>query len=151
MGKRWTVKDVERLQGMGYVITSVDHPGAGQQDLPKKECKQVQWMWKQLGWWCKAADIQVEREYRFHSKRRWRLDFALPAYKIGIEYEGIFSDKSRHTTATGYTGDTEKYNAAQAAGWKVLRFTAMNYETFLTELKNTIDGTKSDDDQQNIS
>ena len=63
-------------------------------------------------------------EHRFHPKRKWRFDFAIPERMIAFEYEGIFSRKSRHTTISGFTGDCEKYNEAQLLGWKVFRFTA---------------------------
>jgi very-short-patch-repair endonuclease len=106
-----------------------------QQQLPGQPCMQVQWMWGQLGWWSLTTGIPVLQEYKFHPERRWRFDFALPNKMVAIEYEGINSEKSRHTTLSGYTGDVEKYNAAQALGWKVIRFTAKNYKTVLTELK----------------
>ncbi|RPE06033.1 hypothetical protein EGT74_24380 [Chitinophaga lutea] len=92
-------------------------------------------MWGQLAWFAITENIDVVREHRFHQVRRWRFDFALPAYKIGIEYEGLNSEKSGHTTLLGYTGDAEKYNEAQALGWRVIRFTVKNYKTVLTELK----------------
>ena len=67
----------------------------------------------------------MEQEHRFHPERKWRLDFAWPEQMIALEYEGIYNArKSRHTTVAGYTGDCEKYNAAQALGWKVYRITA---------------------------
>lgn len=79
----------------------------------------------------KQAFIHVMRsipkcipEHRFHPKRKWRFDFAIPERMIAFEYEGIFSRKSRHTTISGFTGDCEKYNEAQLLGWKVFRFTA---------------------------
>lgn len=75
--------------------------------------------------WCKEQAVQMETEYRFDEEREWRFDWAIRAFKIAIEYEGLFSEKSGHTTVTGYTGDTEKYNAAAAAGWTVIRFTAL--------------------------
>ncbi len=88
----------------------------------------------------KLAGYDYEKELKFHPSRKWRFDYAIPSLKIGIEYEGIMSEKSRHTTITGMTGDTEKYNAAQAQGWKVLRFTALNYKNLITAIK-----------QQNVS
>lgn len=62
-------------------------------------------------------------EYRFHPGRKWRFDIAFPQRKIAIEYEGIMTGKSRHTTITGFARDCEKYNEAVIAGWRVLRFT----------------------------
>jgi hypothetical protein len=64
------------------------------------------------------------REYRFHPIRKWRFDWCFPSGKIALEYEGIFSRKSRHTTKAGYSGDCEKYNHAALLGWRVFRFTA---------------------------
>ena len=63
-------------------------------------------------------------EHTFAKPRRWRFDFAWPAIKVAVEYEGIFSAKSRHTTPTGYSGDAEKYSTAAALGWCVIRVTA---------------------------
>jgi very-short-patch-repair endonuclease len=93
----------------------------------------------QLAAWSLESGIYVEREYRFHPERRWRFDFALPDKLIACEYEGIHSEKSRHTTITGYQGDIDKYNAAQALGWKVIRFTAKTYKTVIKELEKNID------------
>lgn len=105
---------------------------------PKGDCPPVQWMWGQLAAWSLATGIPVTREHRFHPERKWRFDFALVDQKIALEYEGIMAGKSRHTTIAGYTGDTEKYNAAAELGWKVLRFTAKNYRNTLQELKKNI-------------
>lgn len=82
--------------------------------------------------------IPYFKEHRFHPERRWRFDVAIPYLKCGIEYEGLMSKKSRHTTRTGYTGDAEKYNAAQALGWKVYRYTALNYQDFATDLQTLL-------------
>ena len=75
----------------------------------------------------KSKGIPFEAEYRFHDKRRFRFDVSIPEYRIAVEYEGIVSGKSRHTTLKGYTGDCEKYNLAVKEGWRVLRYTALNY------------------------
>lgn len=99
------------------------------------ECEQVRWMWSRLSWWAVAENVLVEREYRFHPVRRWRFDFAVPAWKVAIEYEGLNSEKSGHTTLNGYTSDTEKYNAATSLGWRVIRFTVKNYKKVLQELE----------------
>ena len=75
-----------------------------------------------------------EKELKFHPERKWRFDFAIPEMKVAIEYEGLMSEKSRHTTISGFTNDSEKYNAAQALGWKVLRYTALNYKNLSNDL-----------------
>jgi very-short-patch-repair endonuclease len=89
-----------------------------------KEKERVAWS---IHLWCAENGFRMETEFKFDDNRDWRFDWAIRAVKIAIEYEGLFSEKSGHTTPTGYTGDTEKYNAAAAAGWQVIRFTALNY------------------------
>jgi len=82
--------------------------------------------------------IEYQTEYKFYKTRKFRFDVAIPDHKIAIEYEGIFSLKSRHTTLKGYTADTEKYNIAQIQGWKVLRYTAINYKNIENDIKQLI-------------
>ena len=77
----------------------------------------------------------VVEEYRFCAGRRFRSDFAFPEKKLLVEYEGINSAKSRHTTITGYTKDTEKYNLAAVLGYRVLRYTALNFRNVWKDLE----------------
>ena len=72
---------------------------------------------------CRVENIKVEREYRFFPDRKWRLDFAIPEEKIGIEIEGITFAGGRHQRIGGYSKDLEKYNKAVLMGWKILRYT----------------------------
>lgn len=65
-----------------------------------------------------------EREYKFHTERNWRFDFAWPAYHVAVECEGGVYSGGRHVRPQGFIDDCDKYNAAALAGWKVLRFTA---------------------------
>lgn len=65
----------------------------------------------------------------------WRFDFALPAYMVAVEIEGLTMREAKlrdgtvrwvcmggHATPTGFKDDCEKYNAAAQLGWFVLRF-----------------------------
>lgn len=81
-----------------------------------------------------AANLAYVTEYRFHDVRKYRFDIALPDKMIAIEYEGLISAKSRHTTISGYTEDANKYNLAQQMGWTVYRYTAKNYKRFSTDI-----------------
>jgi len=63
------------------------------------------------------------REWRFHSVRRWRFDFAWPDLKVAVECEGGTWSRGRHVRGKGFEGDCQKYNAAAVLGWKVLRVT----------------------------
>ena len=80
----------------------------------------------------KSRKINFVSEHQFLSDRKFRFDIAMPEKKIAIEYEGLENKqqgkKSRHTTNVGYSNDCLKYNLAIVNGWKVLRFTAYNYE-----------------------
>ena len=66
-------------------------------------------------------------ELQFNENRKFRFDWAIPSLRVAIEYEGIFSKKSRHTTVNGFSEDCVKYNLATCSGWRVLRYTAKNY------------------------
>jgi len=66
----------------------------------------------------------MEREYRFHHKRRWRFDFAHPQSRVAVEIEGGTWTSGRHVRASGYSADCEKYNMAQVLGWRVFRLTS---------------------------
>lgn len=95
---------------------------------PLKEMKQI----------LKFMKVDFQTEYKFLPDRKFRFDIAIKKKMIGIEYEGLFSNKSRHTTAIGYTGDTIKYNLAVIAGWRVLRYTQLNYKQFLNDLNKIL-------------
>jgi len=62
-------------------------------------------------------------EHKFHPVRHWRFDYALPQLGIAIEYEGLYSKKSRHTSIKGFREDCRKYNEAALLGWVVIRVT----------------------------
>ena len=74
-------------------------------------------------------------EFKFHPVREFRFDWALPDLMVAVEFEGIISEKSRHTSIAGFSKDCEKYNLAQCLGWKVLRYTILNYKNFENDLK----------------
>jgi hypothetical protein len=66
---------------------------------------------------------EPEREHHFDPERKWRFDLAWPSLRTAVEVEGSTFSRSRHTSGVGFRRDCEKYNAATAAGWHVLRFT----------------------------
>lgn len=110
------------------------------QQLPKSTCRKISkeksWMEQQLSQWCRQYEFVLSTEHKFHTKRRWRFDWSINSLKIAIEYEGIFSEKSRHTTFKGYSGDTDKYRAAAKTGWEVWRYTARNYKELANDLND---------------
>ena len=82
-----------------------------------------------------ASGLNYESEFIFSKERKFRFDWAVPQILVAIEYEGIFPEKSGHTTLSGYKKDVEKYNLATKLGWKILRYTADNYLDFENDLK----------------
>jgi very-short-patch-repair endonuclease len=132
----WTLSHIENLKKTGKIKGySADNkiqreqPGRIVAKHFKKQSKEKDWIGLVLLGWCSERGLRLMEEYKFDENRRWRADYAIPEKNVLIEYEGLFSEKSRHTTAKGFTGDTEKYSAASLSGWTVLRFTALNYRT----------------------
>ena len=79
-------------------------------------------MWEAMG-------IPIpEREYKFHPKRKWRIDFAWPDIQLALEIEGGVFTKGRHTRPSGFIKDIEKYNNLTLAGWFLLRFPPNNID-----------------------
>jgi very-short-patch-repair endonuclease len=62
-------------------------------------------------------------EFRFAPPRRWRIDWAWPDQRVGLEVDGGVWVGGRHTRGAGWLQDTEKLNAAAALGWRMLRCT----------------------------
>lgn len=88
-----------------------------------------------------ASGFPFVREHKFaleHNGRKFRFDWCNIQFKVALEYEGIFSDKSGHTTITGFTKDTEKYNLAATLGWTVFRCTNKNYKQVAADAVNHI-------------
>lgn len=101
----------------------------------KKGQKIKNWIALNLWYWCKANGYHLLTEQGFDEVRKWRFDWLICGLRVGVEYEGLLSEKSRHTTIGGYTGDTEKYNSAQSKGIKTLRYTALNYKNLIQDLE----------------
>lgn len=93
---------------------------------------------------CMENDLDFIREFTankaYGSLRKFRFDMVIFEMKLIIEYEGLMSAKSRHTTVTGYSRDCDKYNEATVNEWKVLRYNTINYRNCIpdiTKIKNT--------------
>jgi very-short-patch-repair endonuclease len=53
-----------------------------------------------------------------HKAGRYRLDFALPAQRIGIELDGFAS----HSSTADITRDRQRQRELEADGWRIIRF-----------------------------
>jgi len=134
----YTEKQLQQLQQQGkirgYNVHRRIKDKVNSARLPQKPNKAKEWLSLNLQLWANEHTLELVPEHRFDKERKWRFDWAFPAVKLAVEYEGIHSAKSRHTTQKGYAGDVEKYNAATAAGWRVIRSTAKDYKNVLNLL-----------------
>lgn len=136
MNNRWTIKDIERkglvIAGNGF--NPKKPPVIKIPKAQKRDSKEIAHIKSVL------SDLEIEFvcELVFAPGRKYRFDIALLSERIAIEYEGIISEKSRHTTLTGFSNDCSKYNLAQRCGWDVLRYTALNYLDFEIDLKELL-------------
>ena len=70
-----------------------------------------------------AHKIEYEREFRFHSERKWRSDFFVkPDLLLEVE-GGIWMKGGAHSLPSNIERDIEKQNAAVLLGYRPLRFT----------------------------
>lgn len=128
--KGWTsehVKQIQRKQGLG-VKGMEDHEDP--QPQGKIHIENILY----------DHDIVFVKEYRF-SKRRFRADYFVKDLNLLIEYEGLGrkGDKNKmggHQTLKGFTSNCTKYNLACTKGFRLLRYTALNFEDFENDLIN---------------
>jgi hypothetical protein len=86
-----------------------------------------------LAMWESQSGPALEREYRFHPKRRWRFDFAHLPTKTAFEIQGgLYTAQSGHRSQEGVRRDYEKLNAAQALGWTVFQVTSQDIQNVVT-------------------
>lgn len=87
-----------------------------------------------FAWQLKAHKLpDLDKEIRFHPKRKWRIDYGYPELKIGVEYEGgIYGigkacpvcrqrKQGGHTRGKHFESDSEKYAEANLLGWIIIR------------------------------
>lgn len=133
----WSLADIERKMKAGKIQGYKDNsPVISKSEIkvPKlvqKEPKAVLFIKNAL----QDAGIEFVTEEEFSDERKFRFDIAILDKKVGIEYEGLVSTKSRHTTLGGFTRDATKYNLAASEGWRVYRYTCKNYKEFENDLK----------------
>lgn len=107
----------------------------GNISVPKRNnSPQKDWLAFNIAMWCNEKALTLRTEYYFHPTRRWRFDFEIESLMVAIEYNGIMSEKSRHTTISGYSGDMDKLNAAQQLGYTVFQYTPLNYKNVLRDM-----------------
>ena len=90
----------------------------------------LEYVLKQLGY-------EVEAEFKFCPTRKFRADWKVSKNDkcVLVEYEGLMSNKSRHSSPKGYSNDCEKYNLMTKLGYKLLRYTVFNINNIINDLK----------------
>src|SRR5688572_21789089 len=125
-------KLLQDLKKKGRIRGYTNLPGKKSQNTVKisrkPKSKALEWMKVELDKWAKKHGSDVMAEHQFDKTRKFRWDFCFLEYRIALEFEGgIFLRKSGHNTATHYTKDCIKYNLGTTQGWRILRYTALNY------------------------
>ena len=91
-------------------------------------------------------DIDLHEEYLFAKelKRQFRLDFAHPETKIGIEINGgIYQRNSGHSSIKGLERDYEKACTAAILGWRIFPLSkSMITEDWIQSIAMTIKESK---------
>ena len=139
----WTEDDLKKLQSKGLKINDPKAKASEEKPKPKIKIEKISIEKKMIEFTLedlkgKGLIEDFEIEFRFDEVRRFRFDWAIPSKKIAIEYEGVISKKSRHMTIGGYSTDCVKYNLAVGLGWRVLRYTAVNYKELEQDLLKTL-------------
>ncbi|WP_313515145.1 hypothetical protein [Sphingobacterium sp.] len=67
--------------------------------------------------------LEVWPEFHFSVERNYRLDYAIPEYKVAIEVDGgiWMKGNSGHSSGKGIKRDMDKGNLVQLHGWKIIR------------------------------
>lgn len=63
-----------------------------------------------------------KREFMF-CERKWRIDFAWPSERVGLEVDGGCWTSGGHTRGSGFIRDQAKANRATILGWRVIHCT----------------------------
>ena len=139
--KGWDLKHIQGLKEAGKIIDYkiIDCKEAEKNSSKpakiQKRNKTKEWIALNLAAWCMVNHFTLIPEYLFCEGRKWRADFFIKELNCIIEYEGLMSAKSRHTTVTGYTADSDKYNEISKMGFILIRITTINHKSLFTHLE----------------
>lgn len=141
----WSEKDLQNLKDKGFLIDDRTNSNSGEiaPIKPKKKIEKISVEKNTIAFVLmsfkqKGMISNFVTEHQFDSMRKFRFDWAVIDLKLAIEYEGVISEKSRHTSLGGFSNDCTKYNLAIANGWRVLRYTALNYQNLEEDLNKIL-------------
>ena len=144
--QRYTIAILEKLKAEGKIVgysgVRVEQVTPAGRIVAKhfqRKSVGLDFVSSNLFYWCRERKLVLLEEFKFDPARNWRLDFAIPALKVGVEYEGsIQNPNGDHRSVKGITRDMNKYNSAAALGWTILRFGSTNYKTLISELEKLV-------------
>ena len=78
--------------------------------------------WERYGF----SGSDMVKEYAFHPERKWRLDFAWPSCRLGVEIHGFGAGgrAGGHQAIAGLAEDCTKAREAALCDWLVISFTS---------------------------
>lgn len=140
------VADGAKKRNGSYVDKAIASDPAINNVAPKKPKTQKGNKAKsEMEWVIKAMFPNYQKEFKFAKEvgKQYRCDYYIPEIKTIVEYEGIVAfkdkdEKSRHTHINGYTDDCRKYSLASILGYRVLRYTTLNYKELGRDLDRII-------------
>ena len=142
--KGWGTALIKEVKSRGYVeVNGVMYPPNSSQALsilvkPNKRSKTIKTGWIDdsrniknkekykdpfIQFVKQELGIEVWPEFYFSTDRLFRIDYAIPEYKIAIEQEGgiWMKGNSGHSSGTGIARDMEKNNLLVEKGWRLIR------------------------------
>jgi len=75
-------------------------------------------------------------EYRFLRNRKYRIDYAFPAQKVAIEFDGY---RNHGFSLDGFRQGLRRQNALVMNGWRVLRYSILDLRDRKEEILAEID------------
>lgn len=89
---------------------------------------------RQYGRWYEGGLMVFELEFSF-DERRWRMDMAMPAYRLALELDGWAHHGKQ---ISGFKRDREKALCFERRGWRVIHFSSAQIKHELTEVLQAI-------------
>jgi hypothetical protein len=72
---------------------------------------------------CRQANVpEPECEYSWHPERKYRADYAWPAFKLLVEIDGGLFIQGGHSRGAARLYDMRKDREATLLGWRVMRY-----------------------------
>lgn len=138
--KRLTSADLQqklkegKIRGFSEITKPSKSKPKGKKLPTQKKCKERDmmhiWAWA----WAKQKGLTYLKEAYF-SDRMFRFDGLIPQIKYALEWQGLNSEKSGHTTFGGYARDIEKRNLAESLGYTVRYYMILNYKDVISDLE----------------